>query len=68
MNWKTNYLNKSWLPLRLISQVWSTDFLKASSRQVPWDFPLYNGHVGTKNPLFKKQMIYFNVYVAATSI
>ena len=29
---------------------------------------VYNGHVGTKNPLFKNQMIYFNVYVAATSI
>ena len=30
----------------------------------PWDFPLYNGHADTKNPLFKKQLMCFNVYIA----
>ena len=63
-NWRTKYLNRSRLTLWLFSQVCSTRYSRASSCQVPWGFPLCNGHADTKNPLFKKQLIYFNVYIA----
>ena len=60
--WKTNCLNRSRLILWLLLQVWSTRYSRASSCQVPWGFLLWNGHAGTKNPLFRKQLMYFNVY------
>ena len=63
-NWKTNYLNKSRLILWLLWQVCSTSYPRASSCQVPWGFPLYNGHADTKNLLFRKQLMYFTVYIA----
>ena len=64
-NWKTTYLNRSRLTLRLLSQVWATRYSRASSCQVPWGFLLCNGHADTKNPLFRKQLMYFNVYIAS---
>ena len=63
-NWRTKYLNRSRLTLWLFSQVCSTRYSRASSCQVPWGFPLCNGHTDTKNPLFRKQLMYFNVYIA----
>ena len=30
-------------------------------------FSAVNGHADTKNPLFKKQMMYFNVYILAAT-
>ena len=62
-NWKTNYLNRSKVTLWWFSQVWSTRYSKASSRHIPWDFLLYNSHMDNKDPLFRKQLIYFNVYI-----
>ena len=59
-NWKTNYLTRSRLTLRLFAQVWFTFYSKASLYQVPWDFPLCNCHADTKNSLFRKQLMYFN--------
>ena len=61
INWKRNY---SRLTLWLFSQVWYTRYSRASSCQVPWGFPLCNCHADTKNPLFRKQLVYFNVYIA----
>ena len=63
--WKKNYLKISRLTLWLFSQIWSTRYSSASSCQVPWDFPLCNGHADIKNPLFRKQLMYFNVYIAS---
>ena len=62
-NWKTNNLNISKLTSWILSQIWFTRYPKGSSCQVPWDFPLYNGHADTKNPLFRKQLMYFNSYI-----
>ena len=59
----TNYLNRSRLTLWIFSQVWSSRYSKASLCQIPWDFPLYNGHTDAKNLLFRKQLMYFNVYI-----
>ena len=64
-NWKTNYSKGSILTLCLFSQLWSTRYSRASPCQVDWDFPLYYGQVDTKNPLFRKQWMYFNVYILA---
>ena len=61
--WKTNYLKWWRLTLWLFSQVWFMQYSRASSCQVYWDFPLFNGHRDTKNPLFRKQLMYFNVYI-----
>ena len=58
-NWKNNYLKISRLTLRLFSQVLSTRFSRASSCQISRDFPLYNGHAGTKNLLFRKKLMYY---------
>ena len=63
-NWKTNYLNRSRLVLWSLSQVWSTRYSKASSCQVPWGFPKCSVHADTKNSLFRKQVMDFNVYIA----
>ena len=67
-NWKTKYLNislnRSRLTLWLFSQVCSTRNSGASSCEVPWGFPLYNDHSDTKNSLSRKQLMYFNVYIA----
>ena len=41
-------------------------YSRASSCQVPWGFPLCNGHADTKNLLFRKQLMYFNVYIAGS--
>ena len=69
-NWKTNLLNSSrlillllLLLLLLLSQVCSTSYSRASSCKVPRDFLLSNGHADTKNPLFRKQLMYFNVCI-----
>ena len=45
------------------SQLWFTRHSRASSCQVAWGFPLCNGHADAKNPLFRKQLMYFNVYI-----
>ena len=58
-NWKKNYLKISRLTLRLFSQVLSTRFSRASSCQISRDFPLYNSHAGTRNLLFRKQLMYY---------
>ena len=63
-NWKTNYRNRSRLILWLLSQVWFTRYSRASSSQVNWGFPLCSGNADTKNMLFRKQLMYFNVYIA----
>ena len=64
-NWKTKYLNRSRLTLWLFSQVCSTRYSRASSCQVSLGLPpLCNGHADTKNRPFRKQLIYFNVYIA----
>ena len=39
----------------------STRYLKPSLCQVSQDFPLYNGNADTKNPLFRKQLMCYNV-------
>ena len=62
-NWKKNYLKRSRLTfLWLCSQVLLKRYSRATSCQVPWDSSLCNGHVSTKNQLFRNQLIYFNVY------
>ena len=38
-------------------------YTKASSCQVHGDFQLHNGHAAAKSPLFRKRLMYFNVYV-----
>ena len=48
------------------NDLWSIRCLRASSCQVPWGFPLYNGYPDSKNPLFRKQLIYINVYIAGS--
>ena len=48
--------------LWLFSQVQSAG-LDISLYQVHGDFPLYSGHEDTKNPLIRKQLMHFNVYV-----
>ena len=63
--WKTNSLEVSRLTSWLFSQVWSTHYLRASSFKVHWGFSLYNDHADTKNPLFRKQLMYFNFYITA---
>ena len=63
-NWKKSYLKRSRLTLWLFSQVWSTRYPSASSCQVLLGFPLCNGHSDIKNSLFRKQLMYFNVYIA----
>ena len=45
------------------SEVKSTRYSKASSCQGDGDFPLYNGHADTKNWLFRKQLMYFNINI-----
>ena len=30
-------------------------------------FSMCNGHVDTKNPLFRKQLMYFNIYIVAAT-
>ena len=51
------------LTLRLFSQVYSARYSKAGSCQVHGDFLLYNGHANTENPLFRKQLMHFNIYI-----
>ena len=63
-NWKANYLRRSRLTLWLLSQVWSTHNSRASSCQIPGVFRLCNGHADTMDPLYRKQLMYFNVYIA----
>ena len=63
---KENYFKRSRLTLWLFSQGWSTSYSRATSCQVPWDFPLWNGHEDTKNSLFRKQLTYFNIYIAGS--
>ena len=58
-NWKKNYVKRSRLTLWLFSQVSPTRYSRASSCQLPWNFLLCNGHVDNKDPLFKKQLMYF---------
>ena len=61
---KKEWLKKIRLTLWLFSQVWSTCYSQASSCQVPCDFPLCNCHADIKDPLCRKQLICFNVYIA----
>ena len=61
---KNELLKQIKIWLWLLSQVWSTRYSRSSSCQVPWGFPLCNGHTDTKNRLFRKQLMYFNVYIA----
>ena len=61
---KKNYLKRSRLSLWLFSPVWLSRYSRAGSCQVPWAFRLCNGHADTKNPLFRKQLMYFIVYIA----
>ena len=60
-NWKRNY---SRITLWLFSQVWYKRYSRASSCQVSRGFPLCNDHADTKNPLFRKQLMHFNVHIA----
>ena len=64
-NWKKNYLKRSRLTfLWLYSQALPKRYSRASFCQVPWEFSMCKGHTSTKNQLFRKQLMYFNVYFA----
>ena len=41
--------------------------LKNNSGSSPLRFSAIQGHAGTKNPLFRKQLMYFNVSILATT-
>ena len=40
-------------------------YSRAASCQVHRDLPLYNDHRDTNIPLFRKQLMYFNVYITS---
>ena len=61
---KKELLKKIKINFMVIFISMSTRYLRASSCRVPWDLPLCNDQADIKNPLFRKQLMYFNVYIA----
>ena len=63
-NWKTNYLKRSRLTLRYFHKYG----LHVTQEQVHVKSPdIFRCTMVTKNPLFRKQLMYFNVCILATT-